>query len=193
MANMEKGEGHADAQIERRKEKRRRGEKEFGDICNPKGVKTWTETQREDETIVDSESSSEKPDTQMSGETMKEPEICVTTEEAKEPEICVTTEEMKEGEKMPKKKRRVIADAEHKMGFGPYGQYTYEEVSPNEPEYAKFLIEEGRSNNMKGRFTPWAMAIMVDSFFEIGRDEPEGPDDSGSERRGKGGIHERRE
>ena len=39
---------------------------------------------------------------------------------------------------------------------------------------------------MNGRFAHWAMAIMADAFFEIGREEPKGPDDSGSDRRLKG-------
>ena len=71
------------------------------------------------------------------------------------------------------------------MGFGPYAKSTYEEVFLNKPGYVKFLIEEGRRGNTKGRFAHWVMASMVDAFFEIGRDEPEGPDDSGSERRAK--------
>ena len=71
---------------------------------------------------------------------------------------------------------------------------TYEEVFLDNPEYAKFLIEEGRRNNMKGRFTHWAMGSMVDAFLEIGRDEPEGSVDSVSERRRqRERMHERRE
>ena len=85
-----------------------------------------------------------------------------------------------------KKRRRVISDAERKMGFGPHGKSTYEEAFLNKPEYAKVLISEGRRGYVKGRSTRWVMASMVDAFFEIGRDEPEGSDDSGSERRGKG-------
>ena len=168
--------------------------KEFGDICNPKGVKPWTDTQIEDEATVDSESSSETPDTQMSGETMKEPEIC-NAPLGRNSFKSLATDEMKEGEKMPKKKkRRAISDAEKKMGFVPYGKYTYGEVFLSEPEYAKFLIEEGRRNNMKGRFTHWAMGSMVDAFLEIGRDEPEGSVDSVSERRRqRERMHERRE
>ena len=60
------------------------GEKEFGDMRKPKGVKPWTDTQIEEEAIVDSQSSSGKRDTQMSGESMKEPETCLATEEMKE-------------------------------------------------------------------------------------------------------------
>ena len=45
---------------------------------------------------------------------------------------------------------------------------TYEEVFLDNPEYAKFLIEEGRRDNMQGRYTHWAMASMVDAYFEIG-------------------------
>ena len=46
---MEKDGGDSDAQIARQKEKRveEEAKKEFGDICNPSGVKTWIETKRE--------------------------------------------------------------------------------------------------------------------------------------------------
>ena len=102
--------------------------------------------------------------------------------------------EMKEGGKMPMgKRRRVVAGTERKMGFAPYEKSIYEEVFLNKPEYSKFLIEEGRRDNAKGRFTHWMMAIMVDAVFEIGRDIPEGSGDSWSENERKERNRDRRE
>ena len=58
----------------------------------------------------------------------------------------------------------VTEDADRKLGFGPYANFTYEEVLISKPDYVKFLVEEGRRGNLQGRFTRWAMASMVDAF-----------------------------
>ena len=73
-----------------------------------------------------------------------------------------------EGEsKHLEKKKNVSGEANSKLGFGPYDYSTYAEVLTANPGYAKFLIEEARRGNVRGRFTHWAMASMVEACFKL--------------------------
>ena len=56
----------------------------------------------------------------------------------------------------------------------------------NNPRYVKYLIEEGRRGNLKGRFAHWAMAFAADTFFEEDREGAEKSTEGGSRRRVKG-------
>ena len=88
---------------------------------------------KEEEKKKKSDGSSEMHDAQMSGVTQREAETDVASEESSEDEWI--------SEKKEKKKRKVISDAERRLGFGPYAAFTYEEVLMSKPEYFKFLIE----------------------------------------------------
>ena len=118
---------------------------------------------KDEETAKMSEGSSEMQDAQMSGVTWKEAEKGVTTEESS----------AEEGIPVKKKRRNAISDADRRLGFAPYSEFTYEEILRSKPGYVKFLIEEGGRGNTKGRFTLLAMGSMVDAFFKRGGGEQE--------------------
>ena len=73
-------------------------------------------------------------DTQMSGVTWEEAKTALTTEGS-------SGEERSSSQK---KNENAISDVDRKLGFGPYAEFTYEEVLSSKPGYVKFLVEEGR-------------------------------------------------
>ena len=75
----------------------------------------------------------EENDTQMSGVAEKK--------EGEGEQTEVADEEEKTSER---KSRKVIADEDRMMGFGPYRMNTYGEVLRHNPRYAMYLIEEGK-------------------------------------------------
>ena len=77
-----------------------------------------------------------------------------------------------EKEPSAKKKKKGRCEADRTLGFGPYADVTYEEVTYTKPEYARFLAEEGRRDNLNGRFTHWAMGSMADALFLLGGSIP---------------------
>ena len=109
----------------------------------------------------------------------------VTWEEAK---TGLATEGPTEEEwgHLEKRKRKVIADSDMRLFFGPYAKFTYGEVLSSHPVYVKFIIE-GRGDNPKWRFTHWAAASMVDSFLKFEKELGEA-DESRSVERAKGGT-----
>ena len=74
---------------------------------------------------------------------------------------------------MEKRKKKATSDADRTLGFVPYAEFTCGEVSGGKPGCVKFLAEGGSNGNLKGRFTHWVMASMVDSFFLRGEDKQE--------------------
>ena len=61
------------------------------------------------------------------------------------------TEGSSEEEEGPLKKRErhATSDADRELGFGPYAEFTYEEVLIRKPVYVKFLVKEGKSISRK--------------------------------------------
>ena len=117
----------------------------------------------------------EEDDTQMSGvEEKKE-------EEGEQMEVADGEEKASE-----RTRRKVIADEDRMMGFGPYHMNTYGEVLRRNPLYARYLIEEGKRDNQKARFAHWAMAFAVETFLVEDRNEMEKTDEGGSQMRWTG-------
>ena len=80
----------------------------------------------------------------------------------------------------------VVADSDSFfLCFAPYAKLTCEGVFRRKTGYVNFLMEEVKRCNSNGMFALWAMANMVDAFFEIGGDGPEGSGGAGSARRSK--------
>ena len=46
-------------------------------------------------------------------------------------------------------------ESKAELGFGPYADWAHGEVSTRNPRYAEFLMEEGKRDNTKMKFTQW--------------------------------------
>ena len=69
------------------------------------------------------------------------------------------------------KKIKVVTDENRLMHFGPYRMNTYGAALRSNPEYVKYMIKENKRDNQKARFTHWAMAYIMETFFAEDKEE----------------------
>ena len=89
------------------------------------------EIKEEGKAKIESEGSSEMQDTQMSGVTCEEAKTGLTTEGSGG----------EEGSSSKKREGGATTDADRKLGFAPYAEFTNEEVLSRKAGYVKFLVE----------------------------------------------------
>ena len=106
-------------------------------------------------------------DTPMSG---GEP----TREEVQETESAHETGGISQQKGPSFKKMKVITDENRLVNFGPYRMNTYGEVLRSNPKSAKSAIKENKRDNQKDRFTHWAVAFVMETFFAEGQEEEGG-------------------
>ena len=85
--------------------------------------------------------------------------------DAAENDATQETKENSDQKNRGTKKIKLKRNENRLMNFGPYHRNAYGEALRSNPDYAKYLIKENKRDNQKARFTHWAMAFIMETFF----------------------------